>query len=73
MTRVLTDRDADETFGEEQGKVVEFRFTWLRDAGYSTQNADKIAHDLSQDWHFAVKLRKQCDDEKLCMRILYGS
>lgn len=56
----------------EEQKVIDFRLQWLLHAGYKVRNAEKIAKDLSIDWHFAVKLHDECEDEKLCMRILFG-
>lgn len=73
MTRILTDTDADVTpLSEDQIKVVNFRFEWLHSAGWSRSNANRIAEDLSVDWHFAHDLIKQCPDEKLALQIIYG-
>lgn len=58
---------------EEDQRVINFRYEWLRAAGYSHKNAEKIADDKDIDWHFACDLLKQCKDEKLAMRVLYGS
>jgi hypothetical protein len=56
----------------EQVKVVEFRYQWLVSAGYTKKNAEKIAQDVTIDWHTAYDLRQRCADERLCMRILFG-
>jgi len=53
-------------------KVLNWRKEWLRRL-YNRHNANKIARDSSIDLHFAVDLRRRCDDEELCMRILYGA
>lgn len=62
MSVALTDRD----------KVIDFKLEWLRVAGYSERNALKIARDETVDWHVAVNIRKRCQDEKLCMKVLLG-
>jgi hypothetical protein len=56
----------------EAEKVINWRKEWLR-LHYTKRNAGMIARDISIDLHFAVDLRKRCDDEELCMRILYGT
>jgi hypothetical protein len=56
----------------EIDRVVNFRLQWLLHAGYKTRNAEKIANDLSVDWHFACDLRGKCSDERLCMKIIFG-
>ena len=76
MAEVLTDIDLDENDYRRQPdhiKVLTWRTQWLSAAGYNIRNNDKIARDTSVDLHFACDLRKRCEDEKLCMRILYGS
>ena len=55
----------------EAERVIKWRKDWLR-VHYSPRNANKIARDTSIDLHFAVDLRNRCEDEGLCMRILYG-
>lgn len=57
---------------EEVDKVLDWRTQWLR-VHYQKVNAIKIAKDTSIDLHFAIDLRKNCTNEDLCMRILYGS
>lgn len=53
--------------------VVDWRLKWLiLDGQYKPKNAEKIAVDTSIDYRFAIDLRKNCQDEKLCMRILFG-
>lgn len=52
-------------------KVVNFKLEWLLSAGYGKGNAIKIA-ESEVDWHLAYDLRMRCEDEKLCMRILFG-
>lgn len=54
-------------------KVIDFRLEWLQRSGYSKGNAVKIAEAVDIDWHTAVDIRQACDDETLCMRILFGS
>ncbi len=66
MTRVLTDE-----LSPEAEKVVNWRYTWLCAAGYTKRNARIIATATEIDWRFASTLRKNCDDEGLCMRILF--
>lgn len=56
----------------EHDRVVNHRLQWLLTA-YSVRNAERIANDLSIDWHFAYDLRQKCQDEALCMRVMYGS
>ena len=69
MAKVLTN-EINELSKEDQ-RVINFKLTWLLDAGYEIPNARKIANDSSIDWHFAVDLRKNCSDEDLCMDILF--
>lgn len=73
MTNVVTDRQMsfDEIeLSEEATKVINFKLEWYLNVGYSVKNAERLANDPNIDWHLAVKLRKQCSDEKLCMKIL---
>ena len=76
MTDVLTDIDLDEIEGvrlaPEALKVVQWRNEWLRAAGYSRRNAKKIAYATEINWHIAYDIRKQCDNEELCMEVLFG-
>lgn len=70
--RVLTDREEVEVSQELQ-RVIQHRYEWLLSAGWTRRNAQLVASDMEIDWHFAYNLRKQCEDEALCMRIIYGS
>lgn len=74
MPRVLTESAevaSEPHYSQEHMKVVNFRLEWLLHAGYKPGNADKIAHATRIDWHFACTLRENCDDEHLCMKILF--
>lgn len=74
MTRILTDTDEDVTpMSDDEIRVVNFRFEWLLAAGWNRNNANRIAEDLSVDWHFAHDLIKQCPDENLALRIIFGN
>ena len=55
----------------EVDQVIEFRRLGLEHAGWSQRNAELIAVATDVDWHLAVELRKECDDEHLLMRILF--
>jgi hypothetical protein len=66
--KTTIDRDVEET---EYTKVINFRETWLRHAGYNKANASKIAREASIDWHFACELYERCTNEALCMKILF--
>lgn len=69
MTKVAV-RDEHEI--TEQERVINFRLLWLMTV-YKRKNAEKLANDLSIDWHFAYDLRQKCTDEDLCMKVIYGS
>lgn len=73
MTKVLTDRDTGDEHAPEHRKVIDWRLKWLvLDGGYSAPLAERIAKDMSIDYRYAIKLRKDCPDEKLVKRILFG-
>lgn len=56
----------------EEDKLIKFKLKWYRHAGWTKRNAELLASDPDLDWHFVYDLRTKCDDEDLCMRIIYG-
>jgi hypothetical protein len=52
--------------------VANFKTECLQKAGWSEDNAELLATDPEIDWHVAYDLRIKCEDERLCLRILYG-
>jgi hypothetical protein len=62
-------RPSDE-IAEELQTVIDFRLARLIDGGYEIKNAEKLASNLEVDWHLAVRVKAQCPDEKLIMRML---
>lgn len=69
MSKVAVRDEAEIT---EMQRVIDFRLMWLLTV-YGRRNAEKIANDLTVDWHFAYDLRNKCTDESLCMRVIFGS
>jgi hypothetical protein len=55
----------------EAQRVVDWRLEWLCRV-YKTANAERIALATDIDYQFAIRLHNQCEDEKLCMHILFG-
>lgn len=62
-------KDKDESVSERD-HVVEWRYEWLRHAGWTTANAFMIAENLEIDWHLAHDMRKHCKDEELLLKVL---
>lgn len=63
---LLTD---DARWSPEAVRVHEWRFEWLRRAGYTESAAAVLAQRTDIDWHAASEILKHCS-EKTALQIL---
>lgn len=54
----------------EAARVMNWRYNWLKSAGYSEVNALTLARQFDIDYSFANALLKNCKDEERAMEIL---
>lgn len=54
----------------EAQRVMNWRFNWLKMAGYNNVNALVLARDFQIDWRQANELLKNCGDQEKAMDIL---
>ena len=50
--------------------VFNWRYDWLKSAGYSERNAVTLARNFQIDWRFANELLNKCGDQERAMDIL---
>ena len=67
MTKV---KEHELNLSNEAQRVLQWRYDWLKDAGYSDQNANQLALRTDIDWRFASELLKTSNDQEMAMRIL---
>lgn len=64
----ITMEEAD--MSPEALQVFRWRLDWLREAGYSASNAERLAADTSVDWHTATDLLRACGSQERALEIL---
>jgi hypothetical protein len=67
-TTTVTMAEAD--MSPETLRVFRWRLEWLRDAGYSAPNAEKLALRTDIDWHDARDLLRTCGSQEQALSIL---
>jgi hypothetical protein len=57
-------------FSQETQRVLQWRYDWLLAAGYSHENANRLALRTDIDWRMASELLRKSENQEMALRIL---